>query len=110
MGGHDHHHPSVPEPPYAKYLANKSHYCPPDFHYSREIYAPYGGYFNDPKGWRTNTAIATLVMLAGAYAVFCFGNAREERLRAPKGWIPSQLWNDNVPTPVDYRGKVLKDE
>ena len=36
MGGdHHHHQPAVPEPPYAKLLANKSALCPPDFHYNR---------------------------------------------------------------------------
>lgn len=34
-GGHHHHQPAVPEPPYAKLLANRSGLCPPDFHYNR---------------------------------------------------------------------------
>lgn len=25
----------------------------------------------------------------------------------PKAWIPSMLWNANVPDPVDYRGRKL---
>lgn len=33
MGGG--HHPVVPEPPYAKLLANKSALCPPEFFYNR---------------------------------------------------------------------------
>ena len=26
---------------------------------------------------------------------------------APKAWIPSLLWNPNVPDPVDFRGRKL---
>ena len=25
----------------------------------------------------------------------------------PKGWIPSIMWNSNVPDPVDFRGRKL---
>eukprot|EP00983_Pelagomonas_calceolata_P078815 1154388-Pelagomonas_calceolata.AAC.4 len=30
-----------------------------------------------------------------------------ERPRAPKIWIPSLMWNENIPDPVDFRGRVL---
>ena len=29
------------------------------------------------------------------------------RPRAPKVWIPSLMWNDNIPDPVDFRGRTL---
>ena len=31
----------------------------------------------------------------------------QRRLMAPKAWIPSLLWNPNVPDPVDFRGRKL---
>lgn len=29
------------------------------------------------------------------------------RYRAPKIWIPSLMWNDKCPDPVDFRGRTL---
>mmetsp|Transcript_17838 Transcript_17838/g.38381 ORF Transcript_17838/g.38381 Transcript_17838/m.38381 type:complete len:123 (-) Transcript_17838:504-872(-) len=106
-GGHHHHAPAVPEGPHAKLLANKSGLCPPDFHYTRETWYPHGGFYVDPKGWRKNLGLA----LAGAgliyYGVWQYSIQQEVRLRAPKTWIPSLLWNPNVPDPVDFRGRTL---
>jgi hypothetical protein len=35
------------------------------------------------------------------------GVQMQVRYRAPKIWIPSLLWNDKVPDPVDFRGRTL---
>ncbi|KAG1680101.1 hypothetical protein FOA52_000214 [Chlamydomonas sp. UWO 241] len=109
-GGHHGHAPSGPpvaEPPYAKLLANKSGLCPPDFHYSREIWYPHGGFFPDPKGWRTNLGVVLGAAGLLYYVTFQYSTQQEKRLLAPKAWIPSLWWNPNVPTPVDFRGRTL---
>ncbi|KAF5826412.1 hypothetical protein DUNSADRAFT_3235 [Dunaliella salina] len=99
--------PSGPEPAYMKILAPKSGLCPPDFHYAREVWYPHGGFYPDPKHWRRNT----LLTLGGCglilYSAFQWSKTHEERPRAPKIWIPSLMWNENIPDPVDFRGRVL---
>ncbi|GFH10678.1 predicted protein [Haematococcus lacustris] len=95
MGGGGH-HPPVPEPSYAKLLANKSGLCPPDFHYPK-----------DPKHWRRNTAVVVGGLMLVFYSAFRWSNENEVRYRAPKGWIPSLMWNDKIMDPVDYRGRTL---
>lgn len=106
MGG-GHHHPVVPEPPYAKLLANKSALCPPEFFYNREIWYIHGGFFCDPKGWRQNTLMALGAIGGLLYLTFRYSTANEVRHMPPKGWIPSLMWNPNVPDPVDFRGRKL---
>ncbi len=46
------------------------------------------------------------VALVG-YLTFRFSSAIETRHMAPKGWIPSLMWNERVPDPVDFRGRKL---
>ncbi|GAX85891.1 hypothetical protein CEUSTIGMA_g13307.t1 [Chlamydomonas eustigma] len=106
-GGHHDHGPIIPEPPYAKLLANKSELCPHDFHYSREIWYPHGGFYPDPKGWRGNLALAIGAAGILGYMTFQYSTQNERRLMAPKAWIPSLLWNPNCPDPVDFRGRKL---
>lgn len=111
MGGghhdHGHHGPTLPQPPYTKFLANKSGLCPPDFHYAREIWYPHGGFYPDPKGWRTSLALTIGAAGVLYYLTFQYSVKNEKRLMAPKAWIPSLLWNPNVPDPVDFRGRKL---
>lgn len=107
MGGGHHHAPAAPEPSYAKHLAQKSALCPPDFHYNREIWYPHGGFYCDPKGWRKNTVFALGAVALVGYLTFRFSSAIETRHMAPKGWIPSLMWNERVPDPVDFRGRKL---
>mmetsp|Transcript_20867 Transcript_20867/g.62384 ORF Transcript_20867/g.62384 Transcript_20867/m.62384 type:complete len:122 (-) Transcript_20867:2143-2508(-) len=99
--------PQFPEAPYAKLLANKSALCPPDFHYSREIWYPHGGFFPDPKGWRGSLMVSLGAAGLIYYMAFQYSIQQEKRLMAPKAWIPSLLWNPNVPDPVDFRGRTL---
>ncbi|PNW70571.1 hypothetical protein CHLRE_17g725400v5 [Chlamydomonas reinhardtii] len=107
MGGGHHHAPAGPEPSWAKQLAPKSGLCPPEFHYNREIWYPHGGFYCDPKGWRKNTLLTLGGIGVLLYMTFSYSTANEVRHMPPKGWIPSIMWNSNVPDPVDFRGRKL---
>ncbi|GIL45936.1 hypothetical protein Vafri_3049 [Volvox africanus] len=106
-GGHHHHPPAVPEPSYAKLLAPKSGLCPPDFFYNREIWYPHGGFYCDPKAWRRNTVLTFGALGGLMYLLWQHSVSNEVRHMPPKGWIPSMIWNSNVPDPVDFRGRTL---
>ena len=41
------------------------------------------------------------------FLTFQYSSANEVRHMPPKGWIPSLMWNSNVPDPVDFRGRKL---
>ena len=41
------------------------------------------------------------------YLMFQYSKTQEVRHIPPKGWIPSSMWNANVPDPVDFRGRKL---
>lgn len=74
---------------------------------SAEVWYPHGGFYPDPKGWRGNLALTFAAAGLLYYVTFQYSIQQERRLMAPKAWIPSLLWNPNVPDPVDFRGRKL---
>ncbi|KAI8140522.1 hypothetical protein BJV82DRAFT_622918 [Fennellomyces sp. T-0311] len=62
------------------------------FPYPKEVWAPSGGWWSQPKTWKPNTAIAAFGMAATLFAVWSLSANKEIRYQEPKRTIPSMSW------------------
>uniref|UniRef100_A0A061SAL7 Uncharacterized protein n=1 Tax=Tetraselmis sp. GSL018 TaxID=582737 RepID=A0A061SAL7_9CHLO len=68
-----------------------------EHHFLKEVWSPSGGWWCDPKGWRRNTVLVYGAIFAICVPVAYFSNKNESRSQAPRRWIPSMMWNSNIP-------------
>ena len=85
----------------------------PAYAYPRHVWSPAGGWWNTPKQWKRNTAIAFGVVTLVSIPLFKAFSARERRLQPPLRHIPSQKWSKHAveddPTLKDgYGSKKIK--
>eukprot|EP00053_Salpingoeca_punica_P001249 m.32683 g.32683 ORF g.32683 m.32683 type:complete len:84 (+) comp10918_c0_seq1:44-295(+) len=62
------------------------------FEYPRYVWSPSGGWWPNPRNWRTNTAIVAVVAAVVCVPLFLASAERERRPIAPTHHIPSQRW------------------
>ncbi|KAL7750277.1 hypothetical protein RI367_004450 [Sorochytrium milnesiophthora] len=63
------------------------------FPYPKWVYSPAGGWWPQPKNWKSNTAVIGAGMAIVLGFAFKFSADNEERHRQPTGWIPSMMWS-----------------
>ena len=61
------------------------------FDYS-QVWTSYGGWFADPKHWRSNTLIGFALVFSASAVVFNQSRKLEKRPQFPQHRIPSQMW------------------
>ncbi|KAF8893285.1 hypothetical protein CPB85DRAFT_1330829 [Mucidula mucida] len=62
--------------------------------YPKAVWSPAGGWWVQPKNWKTNTLVVALGTGVISYGLFVISTKNEERFLKPKKWIPSELWSD----------------
>ncbi|KAL0078083.1 hypothetical protein J3Q64DRAFT_1293866 [Phycomyces blakesleeanus] len=62
--------------------------------YPKQVWSPAGGWWAQPKTWKSNTAIAALGMIVTLGAVWSVSAEKEKRYQQPKRWIPSMLYRN----------------
>ncbi|KAG2220378.1 hypothetical protein INT45_006549, partial [Circinella minor] len=60
--------------------------------YPKDVWVPSGGWWSQPKTWKSNTAIAALGMVVTIGALWSVSAQKEQRYQEPKRWIPSMMW------------------
>mmetsp|Transcript_4195 Transcript_4195/g.13101 ORF Transcript_4195/g.13101 Transcript_4195/m.13101 type:complete len:86 (-) Transcript_4195:44-301(-) len=60
-----------------------------------DVWSSFGGWYSDPKNWRSNTAAAFAAMAGIIAPVWMYSASIEQRPIEPKFPIPSQRWCDN---------------
>ncbi|KZT59966.1 hypothetical protein CALCODRAFT_466101 [Calocera cornea HHB12733] len=99
--GHGHGHSPAP-------LSHEpAHNVPPgQFPYPKHVWSPSGGWWTQPRNWKTNTLVVAGIIAVTSYGLFRFSAANERRLAPPHQPIPSQLWakefKDGKVKVVDY--------
>eukprot|EP00042_Codosiga_hollandica_P008408 m.19309 g.19309 ORF g.19309 m.19309 type:complete len:80 (-) comp30886_c0_seq1:96-335(-) len=66
------------------------------FDFPRYVWSPSGGWWNNPRAWRSNTALAFTGALLLAIPVFVYSASHERRPIAPTRHIPSQRWSKHA--------------
>ncbi|KAF9039703.1 hypothetical protein BDZ89DRAFT_374023 [Hymenopellis radicata] len=62
--------------------------------YPKAVWSPSGGWWVQPKNWKTNTLVVVLGTGVLSYGLFVISTKNEERFLKPKKWIPSELWSN----------------
>ena len=57
-----------------------------------QVWTPTGGWWVQPKNWKTNTAIGAGVIFCSSVLVFRLSASKERRPIPPRVHIPSQRW------------------
>ncbi|KAF8153379.1 hypothetical protein B0H34DRAFT_103415 [Crassisporium funariophilum] len=60
--------------------------------YPKYVWSPAGGWWVRPSNWVSNTAVASVGVLAATYAVWSLSASLERRTVQPDRFIPSMLW------------------
>ncbi|KAI9032172.1 hypothetical protein DFJ74DRAFT_653512 [Hyaloraphidium curvatum] len=74
------------------------------FPYPKWVWSPAGGWWGQPKNWRSNFAVVLVGISAIAYQIHKVSAEREVRLQPPIGWIPSMLWA------AEFKNKPYQEE
>ncbi|PHH62245.1 hypothetical protein CDD81_7305 [Ophiocordyceps australis] len=63
--------------------------------YPKHVWSPSGGWYAQPKNWKSNTLIAGAVMFGICAIAFRYGAEYEERVRRPEPgeWYISRHWS-----------------
>ncbi|KAI7876074.1 hypothetical protein K492DRAFT_172871 [Lichtheimia hyalospora FSU 10163] len=62
------------------------------FPYPKEVWSPAGGWWGQPKAWKSNTLIAGFGLAVTLAAVWKVSADKEQRYQQPTRWIPSMMW------------------
>mmetsp|Transcript_26096 Transcript_26096/g.31587 ORF Transcript_26096/g.31587 Transcript_26096/m.31587 type:complete len:80 (+) Transcript_26096:167-406(+) len=62
------------------------------WYYVPKVWTPAGGWWNNPKNWRTNTGILGVGLVLTSFMIFRVSAAKERRPVPPLKHIPSQRW------------------
>ncbi|EIM87237.1 uncharacterized protein STEHIDRAFT_78104 [Stereum hirsutum FP-91666 SS1] len=60
--------------------------------YPKAVWSPAGGWWGQPRAWKTNTAVLFAGILAVAYGTWTISAEHERRDVLPNRWIPSMMW------------------
>ncbi|RUP52205.1 hypothetical protein BC936DRAFT_137741 [Jimgerdemannia flammicorona] len=63
------------------------------FAYPKEVWSPAGGWWAQPKTWKSNTVVVALGMAVTCAGVWRLSAEREWRHKEPIRWIPSMMWS-----------------
>ncbi|KAI9137063.1 hypothetical protein BKA69DRAFT_64549 [Paraphysoderma sedebokerense] len=64
----------------------------PQHPYPKWVWSPTGGWYSQPKAWKTNTFIMATAMAGAVALIWKFSAEKEWRYQQPTGWIPSMMW------------------
>ncbi|KAI8339646.1 hypothetical protein BC941DRAFT_421065 [Chlamydoabsidia padenii] len=57
-----------------------------------KVWSPAGGWWSQPKAWKSNTIVAALGMSVTLAAIWKVSANKERRYQQPTRWIPSMMW------------------
>ncbi|PWN43565.1 hypothetical protein IE81DRAFT_322212 [Ceraceosorus guamensis] len=64
--------------------------------YPKEVWSPSGGWWSQPRNWRSNTAVCAVGIGIFSYFLWNYSVENESYHHVPAKWVPSMLWNPKL--------------